>query len=104
MFNIYLKSMHDLGMVVSTDESVSMDEAKELAKDMLQEADASIVEFDYDSGILRGYDEDEAESMYYATFEEKADLTLQELSDWFNENQDYDDMIGDVLDGNWDNY
>lgn len=98
MFNAYLKSMHDLGLTVNTDEGDSLDEAKELAKDMIREADSSVVEFDYDEGILRGYDSDDTESMYYATFEEKAELSLSEIDDWFDRESEYDDDFDDQID------
>lgn len=98
MFNAYLKSMHDLGLTVNTDEGDSLEEAKELAKDMIREADMSVVEFDYDEGTLRGYDKDDTESMYYATFEEKVELTLAELDQWFEDEAEYDDDFSDQVD------
>ena len=96
MQNVYLKSMHDFGVTVLIDEATDFEDAINVAKGMIKESDPAVVEYDYDeeSGILRGFDDDDTESMYYATFEEKRELTLAELDEWFDQEHEdlYDEM------------
>ena len=101
--------MHDLGKVVYEDDAESIKDAIKLAKDLIVQFDAYVIDFEIseiDEKIkVNGFYDDESQSMHYATIEKTEDLTIDEIEQWFqDEEYDLNDFsLNDVING-WDSY